>query len=308
MPKKTLIIGDPGIDTAFALALGLFHPEIDVVAIAASAGNVSAEQASDNIHNLVEHLDPDRLPRIGQALAVEYDPYGKAMHGQNGLGGLQLPPANKLHGHPADKVIVEEAKKHHHEIYVAVLGPATVFARALERDPELPMHMKGLVSVGGVCHEPGDAGPVSEHHYHADPASARKMIRSGTPQVIIPLDISRRFAFSPAELDELLASNSSVCNLLRRMVPGGLRASAEHLGVEGLILPDLAGICWLLWPQWFTTKLCSMDIETQGELTRGMCVFDHRPSRKTPNVELVIDADLVSLKAEIHKAFHGFGG
>ena len=96
--------------------------------------------------------------------------------------------------------------------------------------------------------------------------------------------------------------------LLRRMIPGGMRSSAEHSGIEGLILPDLAGICWLLWPQLFTTKLRVMDIEIAGELTQGMCVIDARPTRKTPNVELVVDADMVSIKAELHKAFHGFGG
>ena len=110
------------------------------------------------------------------------------------------------------------------------------------------------------------------------------------------------------EMDELLAGDSSACNLLRRMIPGGMRSSAEHSGIEGLILPDLAGICWLLWPQLFTTKLRVMDIEIAGELTQGMCVIDSRPTRKTPNVELVVDADMVSIKAELHKAFHGFGG
>ncbi len=308
MPKKTILIGDPGIDTAFALALALLHHDIDLVAVAATAGNVSAEQASENVHSLIEHMDPPRLPRLGHALSVPFEPFGKALCSGTGLGGLQLPSANKLHSLPADKIIVEEARKYHHEAYVAVLGPATVLNRALERDPELPLHLKGIVIVGGVCNDAGDAGPVSEHHFHADAASARKVVRCGVPLILIPLDISRRFAFSPAELDELLAGDSAACNLLRRMIPGAMRASAEHCGIEGLILPDLAGICWLLWPHFFTTKLKVMDIETRGELTHGMCVFETRHTKKTPNIELVVDADLVSLKAELHKAFHGFSG
>lgn len=308
MHRKTIIIGDPGIDTAFALALALFHRELDVVAVAATAGNVSAEQASDNVQNIIEHLDPDRLPRIGQALPVSFEPFGKTVCGSNGLCGLTLPSVKKLHGHPGDKVIVEEARKHHHGIHAIVLGPTTVLARAIERDPEITIHLKGIVVVGGTIQEPGDAGPVSECHFHADAQATRKVVRCGVPLVVIPLDIGRRFAFSPAELDELLAGDSSACNLLRRMIPGGMRHSAEHCGIEGLILPDLAGICWMLWPQFFTTKLRVMDIETTGDLTRGMCVIDSRSTRKTPNVELVIDADMVSIKVELHKAFHGFGG
>jgi inosine-uridine nucleoside N-ribohydrolase len=128
------------------------------------------------------------------------------------------------------------------------------------------------------------------------------------PITLIPLDVSRRFTFSPAELDELLGADCAANNLLRRMVAGGIRASSEHFGIEGMVLPDLAGVCWLLWPQFFTARPMAIDVETQGELTRGMCVVETRQGKKTPNVDMVIDADLVSLKAELHKAFHKFGG
>jgi inosine-uridine nucleoside N-ribohydrolase len=280
---------------------------LDVVAVAATAGNVSPEQASENLQNLVEHFDPPKLPRIGQAAPAAFEPFGKTSCGSNGLGGLQLSPVRKMHSHAGDKVIVEECRKHRRDITVAVLGPATTLARALERDPELPLKVKGFVIVGGVRQERGDAGPVSEYHFWADPLATRKVLHCGTPITLIPLDISRRLEFSPAELDELLAVNSAASNLLRRMLPGGLRASAEHQGVEGLVLADLAGVAWMLWPQHFTTKPMTVDIETAGELTRGMCVMDMRPGKKGPNADMVIDLDLISLKAEIHKAFHAFG-
>ncbi len=308
MSKKTIIIGDPGIDTAFALALGLLHPDLDVVAVAATAGNVSAEQATENVQNLVEHFDPPRLPRIGFACPAEFEPFGKTSCGLNGLGGLQLSPVRKMHGLPGEKIVVEECRKHHHAITITVLGPATMLARSLERDPELPLHLKGIVMVGGVWNAPGDAGPVSEWHLAADPHAARKVFRCGVPITLIPLDIARRLSFSPAELDELLGADAAASNLLRRMLPGGLRASAEHHGIEGMVLTDLAGVCWMLWPHFFTAKPMAVDVETQGEITRGMCVVESRPGKKVPNVDMVIDVDLVSLKAELHKAFHRFGG
>jgi inosine-uridine nucleoside N-ribohydrolase len=308
MAKKTILVGDPGIDTAFAFALALLHTELHVEAIAASAGNVTALQASENVQNLVEHFDPPRLPRIGSALPVDFEPFGKPTCGPNGLGGLVLAPATKMHGHPADKVIVEEVKKHHHQATVTVLGPCTMLARALERDPELPLHLKGIVLVGGTWHEPGDAGVVSEYHFACDPAAARRVLKSSVPTTLIPLDTSRRFSFSPAELDELLAGDCPANNLLRRMAAVGVRTFAEHFGIEGMVLPDLAGVCWMLWPQYFTTRPMAVDIETQGELTRGMCVIETRPGKMAPNVDMVVDADLVSLKAELHKAFHKFGG
>ena len=53
------------------MALALHDPELDVLGLAATAGNVSAEQATRNVHILIEQLDPPRWPRLGAALPVE---------------------------------------------------------------------------------------------------------------------------------------------------------------------------------------------------------------------------------------------
>ena len=71
MPRKVILIGDPGIDGAFAITLALLDPDLEVVGLAATAGNVPAEQATRNVHILVEQLDPRRWPRLGAAFAVE---------------------------------------------------------------------------------------------------------------------------------------------------------------------------------------------------------------------------------------------
>src|SRR2546421_61283 len=73
MPRKVIIVADPGIDGAFAGALALNAPELEVIGLAATAGNVPAEQATRNVHILVEQLDPARWPRLGAALpAAEF--------------------------------------------------------------------------------------------------------------------------------------------------------------------------------------------------------------------------------------------
>ena len=43
MPRKVIIDCDPGIDDAVALAMALFDPRLEVVAVTAVAGNVNAE-------------------------------------------------------------------------------------------------------------------------------------------------------------------------------------------------------------------------------------------------------------------------
>src|SRR5262249_2736297 len=68
MARKIILRADPGIDGAFATALAFADPEIDVLGLAATAGNVSAEVATRNVHILVESFDPPRWPRLGAAL------------------------------------------------------------------------------------------------------------------------------------------------------------------------------------------------------------------------------------------------
>ena len=66
MAQKVILIADPGIDTAFAVALALHDPMIDVIGLIASAGNVSAEQATQNVHILINQIDVPKWPRIGR--------------------------------------------------------------------------------------------------------------------------------------------------------------------------------------------------------------------------------------------------
>ena len=64
MAEKLILAADPGIDAAFAIALALNDPNLEVLALAATAGNVSSDQATRNVHIVVEQIDPPRWPRI----------------------------------------------------------------------------------------------------------------------------------------------------------------------------------------------------------------------------------------------------
>src|SRR6266852_5780842 len=77
MTRKVVLVTDPGIDGAFAVALALLDPDLEVLGLAATAGNVPWEQATRNVQILVEQIDPPRLPRLGTAPAIEYDVAGR---------------------------------------------------------------------------------------------------------------------------------------------------------------------------------------------------------------------------------------
>jgi inosine-uridine nucleoside N-ribohydrolase len=292
MARKVILVADPGIDGAFAVALALHDPDLEVLGLAATAGNVPAETATRNVHILIENLDPPRWPRLGAALPVEYEVDGSRLHGPGGLGGLDFPCAQLHHTHPSDKLIIDLVRQHPGEVTLVILGPWTVAARAFDRDPELPALVHRLVCVGGSWHEPGNASAVAEFHVFCDPEGARKVVRCGAPITMIPLDVSRKVLFSPTDLLELPNPESRTCQFLRRIVPFGIGATANLYGIEGFHLKDVLGIIALALPGALSTRSMTVDVETRGELTRGVTVVDTRSGRAgTPNVEMAVGVD-----------------
>jgi len=302
MAHKVILLSDPGIDGAFAVALAFLDPDIDVIGLAATAGNVDAEQATKNVHILVEHFDPPRWPRLGAALPVEYEVDGTRMHGPGGLGGVDFPCAKLHHPHATDKLIGDLVRLHPNDVTIIAMGPLTGLARALDRDPELPALVHRLICLGGAWHEPGNASAVAEFHFYCDPAAARQVLRCGAPLTLIPLDVTRKLVFSPTDLLELPAPESKTSGFLRRIVPFGIRATSNLYGIEGFHLKDVLGLVAFTLPGAVSTRPVIVDVEVRGELTRGMSVIDSRPSvNARPNVELAVGLDVTAVRQYIDR-------
>jgi inosine-uridine nucleoside N-ribohydrolase len=301
MAQKIILIADPGIDTAFAIALALHDPDLDVVGLIASAGNISADQATQNVNLLINAVDPPKWPRMGAALPVSYEIDGTRLHGADGLGNIGLPPVTLHQPTPGDKAIVELVRLYPHEVTVVVIGPATVLARAFDRDPELPALIERIVLLGGAWRVPGNASAVAEFHFYCDPPAARQVLRSGRSITLVPLDAARKLVFSPTDLLELPAPDSATCMFLRKIVPFGIRASSNLYGIEGFHLKDVLGVAAVAQPGKFTLESVHVDIELRGELTRGMSVIDTRPTPAgPPNVEIATGVDVVGVRDYIH--------
>jgi inosine-uridine nucleoside N-ribohydrolase len=302
MAHKVVFIVDPGIDGAFATALALHDSTLDVLALAATAGNVTAEQATRNVHTILEQIDPPRLPRVGAAVPVEYDTDGTKLHGPNGLGGVSFPCHEPHHPHLADKLLVDVVRQFPKEVTVVCMGPLTVLARALDRDAELPALMDRLICLGGTVTEPGNAGPVSEFHFYCDPLAARQVLRCGAHMTLIPLDLMRKVFFSPSELLDLPARESRTCRFLRQIVPFAIGATSNLYGQEGFHLKAVLGVVAVALPGVLSTRHVPVDVETRGELTRGMSVVDQRAvTTARPNVDLAVGVDGEAVRSYIDR-------
>ncbi|VTS02393.1 nucleoside hydrolase [Tuwongella immobilis] len=302
MPQKLVIIADPGIDAAFAIALAMHDPDLDLVGLLPTAGYVSAQQATLNCHILVNHLDPRKWPRVGTALPVQYDVKPDDLHGPGGLGGIEYPCAIPHQQVPSDRLLTELVRIDPHELTIVVMGPCTVLATALDREPDLLRRVERVVVLGGSYREPGNVSPVAEFHFACDPLAAQQVVQSSGQVQVIPLDQMRKLVFSPTDLLELPSPESRTSQFLRSMMPYAIRASSNLYGIEGFHLSAVLGVAAIADPGAIQFREVNMDVETRGLLTRGMSVIDERPGGEAqPNVLMANQIDQSRIKNYIRR-------
>jgi purine nucleosidase len=277
--KKVILDVDPGIDDALAICLALFDPQVEVVAVTATGGNVPPDQATRNVQAIIEQLDPPRWPRIGMALpGPDRDVRDQAirMFGSDGLGNAGFEVAELHHRHPAEKVICDEAHAAPEQITLVTLGPLTNVHRALQRNASLTSLLGQLVMMGGTVSAPGNVTAAAEFNIYCDPEAARAVFRSPMTKTLIPLDITNQIILTYDLLGKLPDEASRAGRFLRRILPFYFRSHRQYLGLEGIYVHDVVALAFALRPELFEIEMVAADVELAGELTSGETVFDRR--------------------------------
>ncbi len=307
MPQKVMIDCDPGVSDALAITLALSDPELEVVALTAVGGRVTAAQAGRNLMTLLEAVDPPRFPRLGVAdfPDVEFErarfgerygedaDFDRRLQGESGFGDWPVGDAELHHPRAAAKLMVDITREHPGQVTLITLGPLTNVALAMELDPEFPARLGGLVSFAGTWDGPGDVAPAAEFNICFNPVAARHALRCPTTKTLLPLNVARKAVLTFDRVQQLPVDDVCSCGrLLRSLLGFALRVQHEQLGMEGMWLHDLAAVAAVSHPELFTSQNLGVDIETEGHLTRGCTVFDRRPRpRWRPNIDVLTDMD-----------------
>jgi purine nucleosidase len=297
MARKVILDVDPGVEDAVAMCLALGDPALDVLAVTATGGMVSPEQATTNVQAIVEQLDPQRWPRLGAASPdqiLRCD--GPHLFGSDGLCGAHFAVAQRHHRHPSVKVICDEVRAAPGGVTIVAMGPLSNIAAALKQQPDLASLIGHLTIVGGTLAGPGNVTAAAEFNIYSDADSARTVFQSRATKTLVPLDITRRITLNLDLLDKLPPEDSPHGVFLRQLLPGAFRAYRQHLGMEGIHLHDAVAIIAAISPEHFTTDQMYGDVETEGALTYGATVFDRRPRPEhQPNMDVVVDIDAAAV-------------
>lgn len=310
MSRKIIIDCDPGIDDAIAICTALFDPRLDVLAITATAGTVEASQATNNVTAIVGQLDPPRYPRIGKASPAENASVMDDSHlyGSDGLGGCKFEPIGRQHQLPSEKVIAELANQNPDEVTLVCLGPVTNLARLCRRDPAAVGLIDKVIISGGSLTHPGNATTAAERNMHFDSTSAAEVFASATTKSLVPLDVTEQVRFGVELLDKLPPQSTRVGSMLHKMLPFAFRSAHQNLGTELIPLYDATTVLAVVEPDLFEWEDMAGRVETRGEYTQGMTVFDRRLHRQwNLNMEVAVLVDHREAREAIIRALRYAG-
>jgi pyrimidine-specific ribonucleoside hydrolase len=283
---------DPGLDDAIAILLALSCPEaVTVAGITTVAGNQTIEKVTANALRVLSFAGA-RIPVAAGAPKPLVRDLGTAsrIHGDTGLGGVRLPdPGYAAEARTAQELFQDILRESGTPVTLAALGPETNIATLLDAHPQLKEKI-GLISLMGGSVSAGNVTMAAEFNVYTDPEAARAVFSSGLPIVMSGIDVTHKAYITAEEVRSLRGrgpASALVADLVTAYMP-----RYERAGMPGAAIHDACAIAWLIRPELFTGEDLHVEVETRGELTRGMTVADRRPGTTSlPNVHVLLDVD-----------------
>lgn len=296
MGKKIILDCDPGHDDALALTMAVASPKIDLLAVTTSAGNQTPDKTLNNAMRMLTLLHREDIPvaQGNQTPLVKPLETAPEVHGKTGLDGADLPdPDFQVQTIPAIDLIAKVLRESNEKVTLVVTGPMTNAALFLRVYPDLAREkIDQIVFMGGAMGL-GNWRPSVEFNIFVDPEAAKIVMNFGILLVMAPLNVTHQAQIMKDEIDQIGETDNPVGKAFY-----GLLNFFEQYhenpkwGFKGAPLHDPCTIAWLIDPTMFKSDKMNVDVETQGELTRGETVCDYYTLTDKPkNTEVLLSID-----------------
>ena len=316
MTRKLILDLDTGIDDALAIAYALGSPEVELIGITATYGNVLMKDSVRNSLAVLDALGADSvpvypgLPHSSTAEDFAVLEISAFIHGRNGLGEAETTPSRRsATTTSAVDFIIEASRRYGEELVYVPTGPLTNLAAALERDPALAERLR-VVLMGGALTVSGNVSPWAEANINQDPDAADAVLRSGIDATMVGLDVTLQTLLTYEHTRRWRDLGTPAGTFLADMTDYYIRAyetTAPGLGGCGLHDPLAVGVA--VDPGLVTTLPINLQVDVEGP-TRGRTIGDVarlNDPRKTSRVALGVDVDrfLEELMARITSVLRG---
>jgi purine nucleosidase len=281
--EKIIIDTDIGgdIDDAFAVALALRSPELQILGISTDFGDT--EGRAKILDRMLGEVGRQDIPvAAGSATVVDMiygDILSQRRYGEAGHFARTTHPK-------AVDFILEQVRRYPDQITLITIGPLPNIGALIDRSPEMFRRLKRVVIMGGSI-EPlrpdyGNARPIDpipETNIKLDIGAAQKLFLSGVPIYMMPLDSTMHLTLNEVNRNILFSQSTPLTDALTL-----LYHQWSAIGALTPILFDAMTIAYILDPKLCPVQPMHIRVDDKG-FTRA------EPGAPNAQVCLHSDAD-----------------
>ena len=314
--KKILLDMDVGIDDSGALAYATVNPDIDLVGVTATFGNVHVGQSVCNARFLLDLLGARDVPvEAGLSHPLGADKFLRSddvvrIHGADGVGnigekyGVPTPGKDQLDA-PGTGVdlILEAARRYGKNLTLVPTGPLTNIATAIRQDPQVMAGIADIVMMGGALTVTGNVTEAAEANIIADPLACKEVFESGVPVTMVGLDVTMRTLLTSENTAAWRATGSRAGRYLADMLDYYID---QHVGMYSLhgccYAHDPSAVVCALHPEWFQTLRLPLTCVTSGpDAGRTTCSSQCVEYSASATTRACVDVDALAVARDINQ-------
>ena len=273
MSKTKMIIDcDTGIDDALAITYILSNPDIELLGVTTTFGNIPVEMSVKNSLLIAENFGRNDV-RVFKGAEHGWtkpvyvrEPVLDRVHGKNGIGNVDLgEPKGKMQEQSAVAFILESARKYGKDLHLVFVGPLANFAECIKEDEEAMCSVGNITIMGGALTVTGNRNQYGECNIADDPVAAKFVFDSRVHINIIPLDATLKTMFKVSDIHEWQFINQAGKNIydIARFYYVGEYDSEEIGGAMHDPLAAYASYDPSIITNWFD---CNLTVEPTGRI------------------------------------------
>lgn len=306
MAIKVILDVDTGSDDAVAVMAAALSPDIDLVAICTTWGNLSIDDTTDNTLRLVEalridvpvykgcdtamvkYLTDDFVPNKKRPDVI-YEGKPFRMHMK-----LDLPEASiTCEEKRAAEFYIDYLRNVTEKVTLVPVGPLTNLGLAFRIAPEIVEKVDQIVIMGGGS-KMMNCNAWSESNIWHDPEAAQIVTNCGAKVVYVPLDATHAACVTLDDCKRFREINTFASNFAAQLCEQRI---IIHNAQQPLEIPDAAAvhdplcIAYLIDPTVLTDlRFCHVDVGLAG-FGEGQTIVDPRAYPLEKNAYFAFDAD-----------------
>ena len=278
-PIPLVIDTDPGIDDALAILLALASPEVDLRLVTTVHGNVELDRTTENALRVLHLAGRSDVPVAAGAVTslVHAQPERAGhVHGEAGLGGVELPPSPaSVDPRHAVVALADLLMTSPDPVTVAAIGPLTNIALLLGVFPEAAARIGRLVVMGGSATRGGNVTAAAEFNIWADAEAAQRVLGSSLPTVMVGLDGTLPTVVTAEGIERFRAAGpigATAAAILQEY----LDKQSARTGEDGVVVHDALALTEAIAPGTLGTVRRDVVVDTTLGAGRGQTLVDRR--------------------------------